>query len=225
MLPFEQLQKDIEAIQTRLLKEIDELIASGQSKQDIVKFIDGVDFDALLVEMGSEKAVLKYIYSLDEIVSSFKDQLSDKLLDNLEIIQQSQSDYVLGKLSNQAQLWKGTMLTSLTSEMNDKDVLKQLESIGLTDSQAGTVLQTSYYNFSRATTAIAYSDNPEQRFRYSGGVIPTSSKECEWLFKNQKKEGYTKAEIDAGIETPFGIINWNGRIPNYNCIHSFKAIL
>lgn len=29
--------------------------------------------------------------------------------------------------------------------------------------------------------------------------------------------GYTMAEINAGINTPFGVINWNGRIPNFNC--------
>jgi hypothetical protein len=42
--------------------------------------------------------------------------------------------------------------------------------------------------------------------------------------ENQKPEGYTKAEIDAGIETPAGVIDWNGRIPNYSCLHSWMPI-
>ena len=224
MLPFEQLQKDIEGIQAKLLEEIDEMLAAGKSKKEVVAFIDSLDFDELLSQYGADNAVLKYVYSLDEIVNSFGKALQNDLIDNLDMIQKSQSDYILGKMSNQAQLWKSTMMTSLTSDMKTKDVLAQLETIGLTDSQAGAVLQTSYYNFSRATTAIAYENEPDQRFKYTGGVIPTSSKQCAWLFQNQKKEGYTKAEIDAGIKTPFGVIDWQGRQPNFNCIHEWMPV-
>ena len=77
------------------------------------------------------------------------------------------------------------------------------------------------------------------RYRYIGGVIPTSSDECRWLFGNQNPEGYTIDEIDAGIETPYVYpeypslgelagtvkkIYWQGRIPNFNCGHEWQAI-
>lgn len=224
MLPFEQLQKDIEAIQAKLVKEIDAMLASGRSKKDIAKFVDSIDFDALLDEFGASTAVRKYVFGLDKVVAEFGQGIRGDLLDELEMIQNKQSEYILGNLSNKIVLWQSSMVEGLVSGVKDADILKQLQTIGLTDSQAGAVLQTSYYNFSRAATAAAYEDDPEQRFKYVGGVIPTSSNQCKWLVRNQRPEGYTKEEIDKGIETPFGRINFFGRIPNYNCIHTWRAI-
>ena len=224
MLPFEQLQKDIEAIQAKLIKEIDAMLASGKSKQEIAVFIDSTNFDELLDDYGASDAVRKYVTGLDSVVKDVAKDLSDNVANSLELIQNKQSEYILGNLSNRMVLWQSSMVEGLISGVKDADILKQLQTIGLTDSQAGSVLQTSYYNFSRATTAAVYEDDPDQKFRYAGGTIPTSSPQCRWLFKNQKSEGYTKAEIDRGIETPFGIINFFGRIPNYNCIHTWKAI-
>jgi hypothetical protein len=147
------------------------------------------------------------------------------LLDDLQILQTKQTEYILGNLSNKIVLWQETMIGGLISGVKDKEILNSLQSIGLTDSQSGAVLQTSYYNFSRTTTALVFEDDPSQRFKYTGGVIPTSSQQCKWLFKNQRKEGYTKEEIDAGIETPFGVINWYGRTPQWNCIHEWRTII
>lgn len=225
MLPFEQLQKDLEAIQAKLINQVDEMLAAGRSKKEVAKFINEIDFDELLDELGATKAVTKYVYGLDEIVNSFGKDINVSLLDDLQILQTKQTEYILGNLSNKIVLWQETMIGGLISGVKDKEILNSLQSIGLTDSQSGAVLQTSYYNFSRTTTATVFEDDPSQRFKYSGGIIPASSQQCKWLFKNQRKEGYTKQEIDNGIETPFGIINWRGRVPNWNCIHEWRPII
>jgi len=224
MLPYEQLQKDLEAVQAKLIAQVDEMLAVGKSKKEIARFIDSIDFDELLADLGVDKAVAKYVKSLDGLVTDFGTDIPTDLLDDLQILQNKQVDYILGSLSNKMVLWQESMISGLIGNIKDKDILASLESIGLTDSQAGTVLQTSYYNFSRTSTAVVYSNNPEQRFKYVGGTIPTSSDQCAWLYKNQNPEGYTKAEIDKGIKTPYGEINWYGRNPNYNCIHSWRAI-
>jgi hypothetical protein len=41
---------------------------------------------------------------------------------------------------------------------------------------------------------------------------------------NQDMNGYLQTEINAGIDTPYGVINWNGRIPNYNCDDRWFAV-
>ena len=224
MLPHETLLKKIDTIQSVLLKEIEQMIKTGVDKKQIAVFVDSIDFDELLDEFGLNKAVLEYVYSLDEIVNSFGKGIATNLLDEIEMIQNLQSEYILGSMSNKIKLWKSTMIEGFITGREDKFILESLQTIGLTEAQAGTVLQTSYYNFERAVTSIAYEDSPEQKFEYRGGIIPTSSRQCEWLFNNQDPAGYTKSEIDVGIETPFGIIDWFGRQPNYNCLHSWVAI-
>ena len=132
------------------------------------------------------------------------------------------------------------MFKSIISGNSIQETIKNLEGIPLTDAQLGTVLNTSYSDFNRITTVEVYKDKPDQRFRYDGGVIPTSSDECRWLVDNQDPKGYTMKEIKAGIITPYvhkytdshgqfnagdpKVINENGRNPNYNCIHEWVAI-
>jgi hypothetical protein len=88
-----------------------------------------------------------------------------------------------------------------------------------------TVIDTSYFNHERSITAEIFSDKPEQRFKYVGDLIETSSPICRWLVKNQKPNGYTRAEIDKEIRTPKGLVNWFGRMPNFNCGHSWLPIV
>lgn len=90
-------------------------------------------------------------------------------------------------------------------------------------SQVGAVINTAYSDIERLTTKQIY-EGENKRFIYTGGVIPTSSPQCEWLINNQDPEGYTMEEINSGINTPFGVIDWFGRQPNYNCIHTWEAL-
>ena len=45
------------------------------------------------------------------------------------------------------------------------------------------------------------------------------------MLQNQRPEGYTLAEIQAGIKTPAGNVDFGGRIPNYNCLHEWEKIV
>jgi hypothetical protein len=109
---------------------------------------------------------------------------------------------------------------------SDKKVIKQyFEKTPFTTSQIGTLINTAESDIRRSTVLSAYEDRPGMKFRYEGGLIPTSSHVCTWLINNQKEGGYTLEEIQAGIETPEGTVNWGGRVPNYNCIHHWEPIL
>ncbi len=109
---------------------------------------------------------------------------------------------------------------------SDKKIIKEyFEKTPFTTSQIGTLINTSESDIRRATVLSAFEDNKEMRYSYEGGLIPTSSDICTWLYENQKEEGYTLDEIQSGIETPYGIVDWGGRVPNYNCIHFWSPIL
>lgn len=161
----------------------------------------------------------------------FKYTAEDQALYNSEILRQINYDTILRSYSSNADYVKTVFANSILNGQSDKETRARLESVGLKDYQAGAVLQTTLYNFSRTNTVLAYKDEPEARFTYEGGLIPTSSDQCKWLMLNQKEGGYTMAEIMAGIETPYTnkqgqklIINELGRLPNFNCIHEWEPI-
>lgn len=109
---------------------------------------------------------------------------------------------------------------------SDKKIVKQyFEKTPFTTSQIGTLINTAESDIRRATVLSAFEDRKDLRYSYEGGLIPTSSDTCTWLINNQNPEGYTLEEIQAGIGTPEGTVDWGGRVPNYNCIHRWEPIL
>ena len=175
-----------------------------------------------------------------ERISSFRnvDLTAERIQiikNNVDLIKNSNGRTVLGYAKANGDLLRTKLINSIINGTDAKQTIKELESIPLATHQLGAVISTSYADYTRTTTFQAFSDKPEQRFYYAGGIIPTSSEQCAWLVENQKPEGYTLAEIKKGIETPFiwhsgpfagqhKIINENGRLPNYNCIHTFEPL-
>jgi hypothetical protein len=121
-------------------------------------------------------------------------------------------------------LLKRFVLDMINTGISDEAFEARRAEIQLTDAQLNVATNTAYYNIARDDVFDAFKDDPNQKFKYVGGVRENSSKQCRWLMENQKTEGYTVAEITAGINTPFGIIDRYGRRPNFNCIHTWAPI-
>lgn len=170
----------------------------------------------------------------------FKVEQIELISRNVELIKNSHGRTVLGYAKANSELLRSKLIQSIINGVTARQTIKELEgqliseltNAPLTTAQIGVVINTSYADFSRATTRMTFENRPKQRFKYVGGVIPTSSDECRWLRENQNPRGYTRAEIDAGIETPFTYkrgenkgkikqIWWWGRFPNYNCGHEW----
>jgi len=213
--------KSKEIIMSIVDKEIDNYIASLGINEIFKRYADELTIEALTTVQGIKK--LAQTEAIIEAVGLSSEQLAA-----------TYRDTILGYFKANVEKLKSELLNGLLSGTPTKELTKRLQATFtrvsdgtmhiLTDGNINTVISTSYSNISRMATAKAFEDRKEQRFVYFGGVIPTSSDQCRWLMENQKPEGYTKAEIDAGIETPAGVIDWNGRTPNYNCLHQWMPV-
>ena len=238
---YAQFEKDVDSVLSDLLSRIKQ---GNFSKVQLAQIASEIDFLNELRAAGFEDVVNKYFNNYDKVLNDILNQ-AEKLgvrnivgVQDLLVIKELDKEYLLRSASAWASKWESELLKSVIRGDTIAETINNLQGIPLTDAQLGTVLNTAYSDFSRSSTKAVYADKPEQRFRYEGGVIPTSSEECRWLVLNQKEEGYTAKEIEEGIETPFihkydgrdykkgdpKVINWQGRNPNFNCIHEWVAI-
>lgn len=196
------------------------------------------DFATITADLGIEELVAEYVEGIGyfarfgELVGFGK---IEALAQDFEIIKAARFDQLITKVNANLKAFRSTMGELLTGDIDKKILLADLKLIKqgeigmlglkpITDAQLNTAISTATANFNRIVTKKVFEDKPEQRFEYVGGIIPTSSEQCSWLMDNQKPEGYTMAEIQAGVQTPAGEINQFGRVPNYNCIHSWLPI-
>lgn len=252
MIDPSNIIKELEQLDEKLLEAIKKILGANPTKEQLLQFLASEEFDKIINDLGFEKSISKYVKGFD---LSFSQSISNfgamdfqaeqiKLISqNVELIKASYGRTVLGYAKANSELLRSKLIQSVINGITARQTIKELggqlistlTNAPLTTAQIGAVINTSYADFSRATTGLIYQDKPEQRFKYIGGVIPTSSDECRWLMNNQNPEGYTRAEIDAGIETPFAYtsgemigqvkkIYWTGRLPNFNCIHEWLPI-
>lgn len=223
-----------EEIKKLIIEEIVSIIGKAKrrmkrdlSPAEIESIIDDFPILERMKQLGLGEEIYKYIETYDDLVISKKGQLGNKfsiVVDHTDLIKNRLGEYLLGNASNYTDVLKLYMVQNLSGEITTDNMIENLKVTGQTPAQLGAVINTAYHNHSRNVTSMIFEDNTEQRFRYEGGLIPTSNKICKWLVTNQKKEGYTQSEIHNGIETPFGKVNWFGRIPNFNCIHEWLPI-
>ena len=234
---MEELFKKLDLFEIELMKSIRQILSSNPTSDEVLLLLISSDFDTLLQSLGYEDLLNEYNSLLDGVMFKNASGLSkvENAVQELAIIKEMKLKDYFKKTDANIQLIKTRLGESIVGGIDARTTLKNLESIPLRDYQTSAFLNTAYADFNRIATAKVYESKPEQRFMYTGGTIPTSSKECAWLMKNQRKEGYTKAEIDKGIETPFTYtsgdfrgqkkkIYWTGRLPNFNCIHTWEPI-
>ena len=249
---FAKVQKELET----LLKELtNQLTRAGLTKVQLAQIAAEVDFFQELKSFGFEDLVNKYFNGYDKIITQRINEaaaqgvkgLANVDIDSLLQIKELETQHLLKRAEAFSLQYKRELFTSLIRGDSIPETISRLQGINLTDAQLGTVLNTQYSEFSRTATKAIYKAKPEQKFRYMGragavgeaAIIPTSSDECKWLIRNQRPEGYTVKEIEAGIETPYNYpeleslgelagtvkkIYWQGRLPNWNCGHEFSAI-
>lgn len=231
---IERLQVKVDALDAGIKEKLIEIrngfnddVAFGQwlKSPEYFKFLDDEGLDSIMSDV--ERIQL-------QLISKYANRYETNFLAAQEIITLSELNYdsILRRFSSEASYVRDVFYNSVVLGQDNETTLRQLQTTGLSKNQSGTVLQTTFYTLSRASTVLAFSDDPDQRFRYEDVIIPTSSEQCRWLVLNQKKEGYTMQEIMQGIKTPFKdkkgnalIINELGRVPNFNCIHTWEPIL
>ena len=202
-------------------KEKDELLKDSKIIDGLLKDVDTKELARHLSNdlfSGSGEVVIDYsekikqyqLARLDFIVNKFT-ELKTELLRNFIIENKKE--------------FRNNLVELVINGTSEKSIKKYFEKTPFTLTQIGSIINTAESDIRRATVLSAYEDREGMRFRYHGGLIPTSSKTCIWLMENQKKEGYSLKQIQIGIKTPYGKVDWWGRAPNWNCIHHFEPIL
>ena len=247
---FAKFQKELET----LLKELtNRLTGAGLTKVQLAQIAAEVDFFQELKSFGFEDLVNKYFNGYDKIITQRIKEAADRgvagaLNVNVDVLLQIkdlETEHLLKRADAWSTQYKSELFKSLIRGDTVPEIINNLRGVELTDVQLGTVINTQLSEFSRTATKEVYKNEPTQRFRYTGrggsgtGLKPTSSEECIWMIKEQNPEGYTMAEIEAGIETPYIYPNWEslgelagtvkkiywqGRVPHWNCGHEWRAI-
>ena len=225
--PFDILKADLEKIQKEILEELAELLRGlniADNKVQVMNLLSEIDLDSYLDEKGFTKAVQKYLDSLVDVaaISVGKYGPGTKLTDlinEVELVKNSVSEYLLGSAESYTGLLRLNIQQGIMGTLSDAQIIENLQSVGLTNTQLNTAIETAYRNHERNVVMEIFDGEENQRFEYVGDIIETSSDICQWLMENQNEEGYTLEEIREGINTPFGVVNEHGRIPNFNCGH------
>lgn len=226
----EQLLAEVEAT---IRKRIEKLL-NGLTKKQRLEIINNPDLlDKLLQDIDPDKIAQYYQIGLTQtagtIIKSYAEQLTKQqkqkvgfFVDNLvKLKTKTLRNFIISNKDN----FKTKIIEFAINGSRGEVIKNYFEKTPFTNSQIGTLLNTAESDIRRTTIISGYEDRKDQRFRYEGGVIPTSSDTCAWLMDNQDPEGYTMDEIQAGIETPYGIVDAGGRVPNYNCLHVWEPIL
>ena len=240
MQTYDQIIKTLESLDVQLLKRFKLLYGSKANKGQLLDFVASSEFDDLINQSGLNELLGKHAGEFDALfgeslgnLPSLGESVLSRIVENAELIKTTNERTVLGYFKYQTERLRTHLVSGLVGGETFEDTIKSFGKgiVGqknpvakwhfFTEANVGTVIHTSYTDFGRTITADAFADEPEQKFEYVGGVIPTSSEQCAWLMSNQRADGYTKTEIDTGIQTPNGPIDWHGRIPNYNCIHQW----
>lgn len=230
------------------MNEIEKLLASLDSKvkRRIEKLLDGLTeqqrnailtdpklLDELLSDINTAEIVRRYqdrlIFGAGKVIQEYKDDIlkvqTNKVNIYVNSLTELKTELLKDFIITRKDEFKTKMFEYVTGRTKWNDAKEYFTKTPFTGSQIGTLLNTSESDIRRQTTLSLFEDDPTIRYKYVGGILPTSSKICMWLMQNQKPEGYTLKEIQEGIETPEGKVDWNGRIPNYNCIHSWQPII
>jgi hypothetical protein len=238
MTPSEKFTYLTEKIYQEVLDDIKLLLQQNLISKDE---INNLNLQELMNEKGFEKVRDEFVDEMAELAFKFGTP-SDELITDVERRIDYHIEYLGGKQQATGALLKRFVLDMINTGISTEETeipdpgnpgkfIKQPSpfdqrraEIQLTDAQLNVATNTAYYNIARDDVFDAFKDDPNQRFKYVGGVRENSSKQCRHLMEKQDPTGYTVAEITAGINTPFGIIDRYGRRPNFNCIHTWAPI-
>ena len=189
---YEQFAKEIESLITSINEKLRKLTLTDV---ELSQLAAEMDFFEQLKSEGFENVVNKYFNNYDEVLLNIATQAQARGVDFASVnvdalihIKDLDKEYLLRSAYSWSSRYESELFKSIISGNSIQETIKNLEGIPLTDAQLGTVLNTSYSDFNRISTVEIYKDKPDQRFRYDGGVIPTSSDECRWLMDNQDRK-------------------------------------
>lgn len=216
------LLKDLDKIETELLRRLDLIIKSGKlTNVDIAQLAGEMDLFKELQALGYVSKLEKYFQKYEEIIKKINDEAISRgfkgiiglAANDLDNFVNLQAQDLLGKGRQFAAELKSGLISNLIAGTPVNDVAQILkDSIPkLTGNQLKVALNEGIAQFRILTTAKVYENEPDVRFilwcneTMSADVDDKNRPSCRGVLTYQPKEGYTKKEIDEGAWTRLAI--------------------
>ena len=232
MADLDFYKKDMEKIQTQLLKKIEKVLggltvlddaglATAFKQINFVDELNALGFPALLAKVkGSyDKNAIK---SFDLLKATQRTRQVATAVQAVEILSILDLTTISAGVTRYANELKTAMFRGLLTGQSSSSIMQGLtETYGvgraLSSKQQVALLNDSFARFTRTTTAKLFEDVPEQKFEYIGPDDEVTRDVCVATLEMQG-EGMTIAEIEA--EAPVSFADGGG----FNCRHEWIPV-
>ena len=232
MAELDFYKKDMEKIQTQLLKKIEKVLggltvlddaglATAFKQINFVDELNALGFPALLAKVkGSyDKNAIK---SFDLLKATQRTRQVATAVQAVEILSILDLTTISAGVTRYANELKTAMFRGLLTGQSSASIIEGLTSTygvgrALSSKQQVALLNDSFARFTRTTTAKLFEDVPEQKFEYIGPDDEVTRDVCVATLEMQG-EGMTIAEIEA--EAPVSFADGGG----FNCRHEWIPV-
>ena len=232
MADLDFYKKDMEKIQTQLLKKIEKVLggltvlddaglATAFKQINFVDELNALGFPALLAKVkGSyDKNAIKTFALLKGKQRTRQVATAVQAIEILSILDLTTISAGVTRYANEL---KTAMFRGLLTGQSSASIMQGLtETYGvgraLSSKQQVALLNDSFARFTRTTTAKLFEDVPEQKFEYVGPNDTQTRPTCEATLLMQG-EGMTIAEIEA--KAPVSFADGGG----FNCRHEWIPV-
>ena len=232
MADLDFYKKDMEKIQTQLLKKIEKVLggltvlddaglATAFKQINFVDELNALGFPTLLAKVkGSyDKNAIK---SFDLLKATQRTRQVATAVQAVEILSILDLTTISAGVTRYANELKTAMFRGLLTGQSSASIMQGLtETYGvgraLSSKQQVALLNDSFARFTRTTTAKLFEDVPEQKFEYVGPNDTQTRPTCEATLLMQG-EGMTIAEIEA--KAPVSFADGGG----FNCRHEWIPV-
>ena len=232
MADLDFYKKDMEKIQTQLLKKIEKVLggltvlddaglATAFKQINFVDELNALGFPTLLAKVkGSyDKNAIK---TFDLLKATQRTRQVATAVQAVEILSILDLTTISAGVTRYANELKTAMFRGLLTGQSSASIMQGLtETYGvgraLSSKQQVALLQDSFARFTRTTTAKLFEDVPEQKFEYVGPDDEVTRDVCVATLEMQG-EGMTIAEIEA--EAPVSFADGGG----FNCRHEWIPV-
>ena len=232
MADLDFYKKDMEKIQTQLLKKIEKVLggltvlddaglATAFKQINFVDELNALGFPALLAKVkGSyDKNAIK---TFDLLKATQRTRQVATAVQAVEILSILDLTTISAGVTRYANELKTAMFRGLLTGQSSASIMQGLtETYGvgraLSSKQQVALLNDSFARFTRTTTAKLFEDVPEQKFEYVGPDDEVTRDVCVATLEMQG-EGMTIAEIEA--EAPVSFADGGG----FNCRHEWIPV-
>lgn len=209
LLTFE---KDLEKIRLSLMQSLQKAMATGLTDTDILTLSTQLNFFDELRQLGLDPVVEGYLKELEGIVAQVHKEAQKKGLagltgasaQDLEALMNVNKRRLLGRARVYTEELEYKLVENIVAGTPIDVIAQQLNTeIPLYDTQLKAAINTGIGSFEASTVAKIYEDEPGQRFVLDGAPAndPRIRCSCKGVMTWQKKEGYTKEQIDKGAWT------------------------